>query len=75
MTDRRRKNLQWYVADESGVTDTWEQVHAAILMDIRDELQKLNRLLGCENFLDIPSLLRMIRANTAKPKKRKPVKR
>jgi hypothetical protein len=35
------------------------------------ELQKLNQLLGCENFRNIPAILRLIRANTAKPKKRR----
>lgn len=41
-------------------------------MDIRDELQKLNALLGCHNFTAIPNVLRGIRRNTAKPRKKEP---
>jgi hypothetical protein len=37
-------------------------------MDIREELQRLNRLLHCQNFTAIPSELRKIARNTAKPK-------
>jgi len=32
----------------------------AVLMDIRDELKALNKLLGCQNFLAIPHTLRSI---------------
>jgi len=54
---------------------SWDQIHAGILagilMDIRDELCKLNRLLGCPNFLDVPHILRRISQHTAKPKRKK----
>jgi hypothetical protein len=47
-------------------------------MDLRDELrlmrgelERLNRLLHCENFTRIPRVLRRISANTAKPRKAK----
>lgn len=62
----RHKNANWNLA-ENGLS--WEAVHAALLMDIRDELQALNRLLNCPNFTGIPSTLRSIRRNTAKPRK------
>lgn len=48
MTDRRHKNATWRLppADASGkVSDA--TVTNAVLLDIRDELQTLNRLLGC----------------------------
>lgn len=42
---------------------TWphEVIQCALLMDIRDELQKLNSLLHCSNFTGIPTTLRSIR--------------
>lgn len=51
-----------------------DQVTQAILMDIRRELKKLNSLLGCRNFTEIPTTLRAIRRNTTKPRKRKSTK-
>ena len=58
------------VPNESGGV-SWDGVQTAVLMDIRDELKKLNQLLGCENFIAIPSILRAVRANTAKPRKKR----
>lgn len=46
--------------------------HLAVLMDIRDELKKLNQLLYCHNFLEMPFTLKKIEKNTTK---KKPVKR
>lgn len=51
----------------------WDHVQVAVLMDLRDELQKLNRLLACPNFVAIPQILRDIKKNTTK-RKRKPSK-
>lgn len=45
---------------------SWETIHTALLMDIRDELQTLNRLLGCRNFIGIPDTLHRIQDNTYK---------
>lgn len=56
---------------EGTLTHHWDSVHAAILMDIRGELQKLNRLLHCSNFIQMPRNIKAIRANTAKKRKRK----
>lgn len=36
---------------------TWEQVQVAVLMDIRDELKRLNALLHCHRFVGIPKTL------------------
>lgn len=41
----RHKNKQWSLPE--GQVKTWEQAGIALLMDIRDELQQLNRLLNC----------------------------
>jgi hypothetical protein len=58
----------WTVADKDGQVPTWERVGIAVLMDIRDELQTLNRLLACPNFLGIPHTLTRIARNTTKKK-------
>ena len=67
MSDQRLKNRDWEPGDKMGRAPTWERVNTAILLDIRDELQALNRLLRCPNFTEIPRTLRSIRRNTAKP--------
>jgi hypothetical protein len=43
----------------------------AVLMDIRDELKRINNVLNCSNCLAIPRKLDRIAANTAMPRKRK----
>lgn len=63
----RRKNVDWSLP--SG--NSFEVANLAVLMDIRDELQHLNRTLDCPNFQAIPSKLEAIRLNTRKPKRRK----
>jgi len=70
MTDTRRRNETWAVAQSDGTIPTWERVGIAVLMDIRDELQTLNRLLSCQSFIGIPATLRGIKRNTAKPQRR-----
>jgi hypothetical protein len=69
MSDYRCKNVSWKLHTDSDNVLSWESVHAAILMDIRDELQDLNRLLRCPNFIAIPRKLDRISRNTAKPKR------
>lgn len=73
--DRRRKDVNWYVADESGTaySEMREGCTLAVLMDLRDELKKLNNIFHCPNALQIPDLLRAIKKNTTKrPRKVKP---
>lgn len=70
MSDTRRKNAVWNLPTEKGAF-LWEHAQIAVMMDIRDELQKLNGLLHCQNFLSIPRVLAEIRRNTTKPRKRK----
>lgn len=66
----RHKNGSWKLPPE-GTDLKWDQVLVAVMMDVRDELQQLNRVLGCHNFLAVPSVLRDIRRNTTR-RKRKP---
>lgn len=72
----RTKDLNWNVygqASSTGITtNSIDDKHTALMMDIRDELQKLNALLHCHNFTAIPTILRGIRA---KLPARKPAKR
>jgi hypothetical protein len=65
MSDLRQKDVYWNVYSTSHGT-----AHLAVLMDIRDELKILNRLLGCSNFVAIPKVLRGIRANTTRRRPR-----
>jgi hypothetical protein len=76
MGDRRHKDQEWSLPEgkpnaSGGTTHSLESIHAALLMDIRDELKRLNALLHCSNFQDIPARLSAIRRNTAKPRKRR----
>lgn len=63
----RHPNATWDLPDNM----TWDIVNIAVLMDIRDEMQKLNRIFHCSNFLEIPHILRTIKRNTNKPRRRK----
>lgn len=71
MPDRRQKNANWAVASATGeiYPSVADGVFVALLLDIRDELQAINRVLGCYNTLRIPQVLDAIRRNTTKPRK------
>lgn len=71
MAGERFKNNQWTVHRAVDGSVSYEGAQLTVLMDIRDELQKLNTLLGCHNFVSVPSILREIRSNTHKPKRKK----
>ena len=71
MSDTRRANKIWTVCAPNAGTATFDGAQLAVLMDLRDELQKLNQLLHCQNFVNIPRKLDRISANTAKPRKRR----
>lgn len=47
VVDRRRKNQNWIVTDETGRAQSIEHVIVAVLMDIRDELQTIRSLAQC----------------------------
>jgi len=65
---RRHSNVNWILSEN---VQTWDQVNAAILMDIREELRNLNTLLRCPNFIRIPNKLDKIVVNTQKPKRKR----
>lgn len=63
----RHRDADWNLPDDM----TWDKVNLAVLMDIRDEMKRLNRLFHCSNFLEIPHILRALKRNTTKSRKRK----
>ena len=68
----RHRNYNWDLPTmPDGQITEWNLVPIAVLMDIRDELQKLNSLLHCKNFIAIPNILREIQANTKKTRRRR----
>lgn len=75
--DRRRKNINWLIGDGVNKTVGISDASLAVLMDIRDELQRLNTLLHCTNFLGMPATLRNIAMYTKRipPRKRRYVRR
>lgn len=79
--DRRRKNVNWTIGNGVSNTVSHSDAALAVMMDIRDEIQKLNRVFECPRFVSIPNVLREIRVNTReirintnKPKPRKRTK-
>lgn len=73
-TDRRGKDIYWLALDKDFKSEKVEDASLCVLMDIRDELKKLNRVFECSNFLDIPRKLDRIDRNTKKAKRNKKVK-
>lgn len=71
MVNQRFKNNNWvFRTTPTGSIESWEQVQCALLMDIRDELQRLNTLVHCQDAIDIPQILRRIEKNTTKKPRR-----
>lgn len=64
----RHKDTEWSLPE---TVQTCEQAGVAVLMDIRDELRLIRSVLCCPNARDIPNILRDIRTNTKKPRRRK----
>ncbi len=56
---------------DGGHTMSNEDWQMVIQVRTLRELEKLNRLLACPNFIGIPKTLRKIAKNTTKPRKRK----
>lgn len=65
----RYKDTVWNLDEDinaPGHAEGLARRQIAALMDIRDELKQLNKLLGCRNFTNIPATLRAIQRNTKK---------
>lgn len=68
----RHKDINWTLpTNPSGNIESWQYVPIAVMMDIRDELKQLNRLIGCHNTIRIPRILDQIEANTKRPKRKR----
>lgn len=70
----RHKDSTWNLPEgtrtNSGAeTHCWESIHAALLMDIRDEIKALNRTFNCGNFQQMPHTMKAVRANTTSIKR------
>jgi hypothetical protein len=61
------RNMNWELTSEF----SWNHANLGMLMDIRDELRRLNNLLHCSNFTGMPFTLLDIKRNTTKPRKRR----
>ena len=62
----RHKDRDW-----SDAPNTMEYGTIRVLMDIRDELKRINARLDCHETLKIPRYLRRIASNTTKKRKKK----
>lgn len=70
--NKRNANVVWDTRTDGNQylpAEHYPYASLAVLMDIRDELQKLNTLLHCVNFTQIPATLRGLRRDIAKLRK------
>lgn len=70
MTEQRHKDARWIIQYNADGNLTWAEVQTAVLMDIRDELKRLNAAIWCPNFQAIPTTLRRISRHVAKPRRK-----
>lgn len=68
--DIRHKDVRWNL----GERPDWAGANLAVLMDIRDELKKLNALLHCTNFLGLPGDIRSIKNRLTCRRRRRKLK-
>lgn len=71
--NHQHANSNWVVAskDNPGSARTTEHAVLATLMDIREELRGITARLDCHETLSIPRLLREIKRNTTKRKRKR----
>lgn len=76
---RKEKDWDWTIKAKDSTSYGYDGAILSVLMDIRDEMKRLNSVLQCPNFVAVPSKLdaikgelRQVRLNTRK-KKRRPV--
>jgi hypothetical protein len=74
ISHRSVRDVDWDVWQQDNGRYGHDAVERAILLDIRAELKALNQkmsILQCPDFQAIPRLLKAIRTNTAKRRRRK----
>lgn len=64
-----RSHGDWNIHGNDDGTLSVDRIQVLVMSDVLRELRTLNRLLACPNFIGIPSMLRRISSNTAKPRK------
>jgi len=72
MTDTRKKNINWMINVDANGRVSNENARLAVLMDIRDELQHLNRRMDC---WEVTEGFRSIRKNYLYTRKRWPLEK
>ena len=75
MSTNRWKDHTWNMCVDQNGNASFDAAQLAVLMDIRDELKRMNSLLWCRNFTGIPQTLKAIERQTKKRKHRKKVSR
>jgi hypothetical protein len=70
-SDKRFRNVNWEIPRETSGNISFDGAQLSVLMDIRDELQRINLILSCKNVTDIPIYLSQIAKNTKKVRRRK----
>ncbi len=68
----RFRDKKWNVGgdEEKSQNPTYDGAQLAVLMDIREELQAVRRILQCGSFTNLPFVISKIEKNT-KPRRRK----
>lgn len=66
---RTTKNCDWALTPNVDGKYDFPAAQLAVLMDIRDELKRLNNVLQCPNFIAVPAKLDQIAKNTRKRRK------
>jgi hypothetical protein len=67
------RGWNWTLWQNDDGTFPYEQAQLSVLMDIREELKRLNNVLQCPNFIAVPTKLDQIAKNTRKRRKPKVV--
>lgn len=70
---RKTKDWEWGISPSDRGTYGYEQAQLSVLMDIRDELKRLNGVLQCPNFVAVPAKLDQIIRNTKKKRRKRAV--
>ena len=71
---REKADGNWTLNGYDNGSLTTADAELAVLMDIREQLKKLNALFHCSKFVCIPITLSRIADNTAKPKRKRKTK-
>ena len=66
---RKTKGWDWSLSPNADGRYGIDVAQLSVLMDIRDELQRLNGILQCPNFIAVPAKLDQIAKNTRKRRK------